>query len=145
MSNKPINVSIIAADFHEDIADHMINIAKKELTKLNAGGVVNTIRVPGSYEIPLVTKHIIDAGKTDAIVILAYIEQGQTLHGEVMGHVVHDALIRLQLKHNMPMGLGIIGPGATKSQAEKRKTNAAKAAVHATLNSYRIICGIIKK
>lgn len=139
MSNKPINISIIAADFHKDLADHMINMAKKELAKFNAD-VVSTVRVPGSYEIPLAIKHIIDKEKTDAIVVLAYIERGQTLHGEVMGHVVHDALIRLQLKHNMPMGLGIIGPGATKNQADKRKTNTAKAAVHAALS----FCDTIK-
>lgn len=138
MSNKSINVSIIAADFHKDIADHMINTAKKELAKFNAK-IVTTIQVPGSYEIPLATKHTIKEGKTDAIVVLAYIERGQTLHGEVMGQVVHDALIRLQLEHDMPIGLGIIGPGATKSQADKRKTKAAKAAVHAALSFHGII------
>ena len=144
MSNKKINISIIAADFHKELANHMISTAQKELSKLN-DTVVSTIRVPGSYEIPLATKHTINEGKADAIVILAYIEKGQTLHGEVMGHVVHDSLIKLQLEHNMPMGLGIIGPGATKSQAEKRKTGSAKAAVHAALNSYQVLRGIIER
>lgn len=144
MSNKLINVAIIAADFHKNITDHMVRAAKKELSKKGIN-LVSSIRVPGSYEIPLAAKYVIDEGKVDAIVVLAYIERGQTLHGEVMGHVVHDALIRLQLKHNMPMGLGIIGPGATKSQAEKRKTNASKAAVNAALSSYSIICGTMKR
>jgi 6,7-dimethyl-8-ribityllumazine synthase len=137
MKNKLINISIVAADFHKDLADHMIKTAEKELLKLGVN-VVGVIRVPGSYEIPLAVQRIIKKGKADAIVVLAYIEKGQTLHGEVMGHVVHDVLVRLQLEHDTPMGLGIIGPGATKSQAEKRKTNAAKAAVHAALSSYQI-------
>jgi 6,7-dimethyl-8-ribityllumazine synthase len=136
MKNKPLNISIIAADFHKDITDYMVDTALKELSRHNTK-LVTTLRVPGSYEIPLAVKHIIDQGKTDAVVILAYIEKGQTLHGEVMGHVVHSALIQLQLEHNMPMGLGIIGPGATKSQAEKRKNKTAKGAVHAAINSYQ--------
>ena len=54
----------------------------------------------------------------DGLVVLGYIERGETLHGEVMGHVVHTALVQLQLKYRKPVGIGIIGPGATAEQAQ---------------------------
>jgi 6,7-dimethyl-8-ribityllumazine synthase len=68
-------------------------------------------------------------------VVLGYIERGETLHGEVMGHTVHAAIVQLQLQYKRPIGIGIIGPGATKEQAELRKTDYAAAAVRATMRS----------
>ena len=32
------------------------------------------------------------------LITLGYIERGETQHGEVMGHVVHRALVELQLR-----------------------------------------------
>ena len=59
--------------------------------------------------------------------------------GEVMGQVVHRALLELQLQVKKPMGLGIIGPGATPEQAEVRKLAYAKAAVAAAFEHLAVI------
>ena len=72
--------------------------------------------MPGSYEMPLIADVLLGREDVDALVVLGYIERGETLHGEVMGNVVHAALVQLQLKHRKPMGLGVIGPGATPEQ-----------------------------
>ena len=48
-----------------------------------------------------------------------------------MGHVVHAALVELSLAHRTPIGIGIIGPGATEAQALIRKESYAAAAVRA--------------
>jgi len=141
--SKPIQVIIIAADFHQDVADYMIKTAEKEITKHQAK-LMDIIRVPGSYEIPLIAQTVITKTKPDALIILSYIEKGYTMHGEVMGHVVHDALTKLQLEHNIPMGLGIIGPGATRKQAEERKKKAAQGAVRAALSTYNVIHDMMK-
>ena len=119
------NLTIIAATFHRQLADEMIEAATKQLAEQGAN-LAETIEVPGSYEIPLIAQQAIKAKKSDALIVLAYIEKGETLHGEVMWHVVHQSLINLQLKHGIPMGLGIIGPGATEEQAKVRATPSAK-------------------
>jgi 6,7-dimethyl-8-ribityllumazine synthase len=137
MTNQPIKIIIIAADFHQVIADNMIKAAKKELINYRAN-LLKTIRVPGCYEIPLAAQTIIQQSKPDCLVILGYIERGYTMHGEIMGHVVLQALVSLQLKHNMPMGLGIIGPGATLKQAKARWESTARGAVRAALSSHQL-------
>ena len=71
----------------------------------------------------------------DAVVVLGFIERGETLHGEVMGHVVHRALVESGLRAKKPVGLGIIGPGATLPQAKVRKEPSARAAVRAVVRS----------
>jgi 6,7-dimethyl-8-ribityllumazine synthase len=98
--------------------------------------VARTERVTGCYEVPLAAKRLIARQDVDALVVLGYIEKGETLHGVVMGHVVHSALMELSLAHDKPIGLGIIGPGATLAQAEERKDGYARAAVRAALTSF---------
>lgn len=117
-------ISIIAAQFNPEIVEPMITVAQETLLK--EGALVNDIvRVPGSYEIPLATSLLLKKGTVDAIIVLGYIEKGETLHGEVMGHVVHRSIVELQIQYSVPVAIGIIGPGATLEQAEKRKITSA--------------------
>jgi 6,7-dimethyl-8-ribityllumazine synthase len=127
-------LAIVAADFHEALTLDMLAAANAEASALGAR-VVETLRVPGCYETPLITDRLLAHRRVDAVVVLGCIERGETLHGEVMGHVVHRALVEASLRHDKPVGLGIIGPGATPEQAEARKDGAARNAVRAVLRS----------
>ena len=112
----------------------MVEFARMEIE--SAGGTVAAdIRVAGSYEVGLIVDRLLANPKIDAVVVLGYIERGETLHGEVMGHVVHNALQQLQLQYKKPVGIGIIGPGATPEQAQVRKEGAARGAVSAVVRS----------
>jgi 6,7-dimethyl-8-ribityllumazine synthase len=131
-------IRIIAADFNREIIDDMIAAAQDEAQTLGLN-INRVVRVPGCYEVPLAADAALGTQGVDGLVVLGFIERGETLHGEVMGHVVHRALIDLQLKYRKPMGLGIIGPGATLDQANARKTSYARAAVRALVASGRVI------
>lgn len=129
-----IRVAILAAAFNEQIVGPMIGAAEDEVRR-RGGEVVKSVRVPGAYELPLPAKRLLSDADVDLLVVLGFIERGETQHGEVMGHAVHDALLRLELAHDKPVGLGIIGPGATPEQAEARKEPYARAAVAAAFAS----------
>jgi 6,7-dimethyl-8-ribityllumazine synthase len=128
-------VAILAAEFNRTLVDAMVAAAEAEIAAQGAK-VSRSLRVTGCYELPLLAQALLArADDFDAMVVLGCIERGETLHGEVMGHVVHRALIELALTHQKPIGLGIIGPGATAAQAEVRKVLSAQAAVRAALSS----------
>jgi len=131
---KSPRIAFLVAEFHRSLVDTMLWVAANEAKELGLK-VVRTVRVTGSYETPLVAKKLLARRDVDALVVLGFIERGETLHGEVMGHVVHRALIELSLAHDKPVGLGLIGPGATKKQAEARKKTSARAAVRAVVRS----------
>jgi len=134
----PKQIVIIAAEFNKELAEGMIEAARQEAQDAGAT-VIRIIRVAGCYEIPLIADLQAAQEEIDALVVLGYIERGETLHGEVMGQVVHGALVNLQLKYGKPIGLGMIGPGATRMQAEARKADYARAAVRAALKNSEII------
>ena len=136
-SPKP-RCAILAAEFAPSIVEVMIEEATREATSFGAE-VVQVARVSGAYELPLLADSLLANEHVDILIALGFIERGETQHGEVMGHVVHAALIELQLKYGKPVGIGIIGPGATQAQAEKRKVDYARAAVQAALKSWTIL------
>ncbi|MDG1552634.1 MAG: 6,7-dimethyl-8-ribityllumazine synthase, partial [Candidatus Poseidonia sp.] len=87
--------------------------------------------VPGSMEVPLALDRMLES--CDAAACLGIIEKGETQHGLAMGQAVIKTILELQLKHNKPIGLGIIGPGAEQHHIEPRLEPHARAAVLALL------------
>jgi 6,7-dimethyl-8-ribityllumazine synthase len=136
---RPVRMAIVAAEFNRPLVDVMVASALDEAKKHGASVSREPLRVPGCYETPLVVSQILARKDVDAVVVLGYIERGETQHGEVMGHVVQGALVQLAIDHGKPVGIGIIGPGATASQAEDRKEPYARAAVRAALRAREAI------
>ncbi|MBI4250637.1 6,7-dimethyl-8-ribityllumazine synthase [Candidatus Uhrbacteria bacterium] len=130
VKKKKTRIALVVATFHTSVIEVMAAEAKKTIDEMN-GRLASYTEVPGAYEIPLAVQHALRNPLIDAVVALGSIEKGETLHGEVMGYVVHTALMRLQLDYDKPVGFGIIGPGATTAQACKRAADTARRAVEA--------------
>lgn len=108
-----MKVGIICTSFHKEEMDMMLHHASEEL--ISNGLELEVIEwVPGVMEIPLTVNRILKKNNLKGIVALGIIEEGETQHGVVIGQAVISAIINLQLKYNIPIGLGIIGPGAKK-------------------------------
>lgn len=144
MAEKPLRAAILAAAFNEGIVGPMIAAATEEIAA-QGGVLTQTVRVSGSYEIPLPAALLMEDRELDLVIVLGYIERGETLHGEVMGQVVHRTLVDLQLRHRKPIGIGIVGPGATPEQAETRKDPYARAAVKAAFAQQKTVEGLVGK
>jgi len=108
----------------------MLEFARDE-TEAKNWGVADVVWVPGSMEAPLALDRMLQREDVDGAVVLGIIERGQTDHGLVMGQSVTKAIIELQISHNKPIGLGIIGPGAEPEHIEPRLEPHARAAVGA--------------
>ncbi len=126
-----MKIGIVSGEFHKEIAQVMVDSATSVIT--SAGHEAEIFWVPGSYEAPIAMQKLLKRDDVVAGVFLGYIERGETLHGEVMGHVTHAAMTKLSLDYSKPIGMGVIGPGATLEQAEKRKADYAAAAARAAL------------
>ena len=108
----------------------MLEYARDEAASKN-WEVADVAWVPGSMEAPLALDRMLRQDGIDGAVVLGIIERGETDHGLVMGQSVTKAVIDLQITHNKPIGLGIIGPGAEPEHIEPRLEPHARAAVGA--------------
>ncbi len=125
-----MNLGIVCGSFHREEVEEMLEFAKDEAASKN-WEVVDVSWVPGSMEAPLALDRMLQEEEIHGAVVLGIIERGETDHGLVMGQSVTGAVIELQIKHNKPIGLGIIGPGAKPEHIGTRLEPHARAAVGA--------------
>ena len=100
-----LDVVIVAGEWHETIAEGLIAGARRALEA--AGAAHRLIRVPGSFELPVVAKTALDAG-ADAVVALGVIIRGGTPHFEFVSAAATDGLTRVALDTGKPVGFGVL-------------------------------------
>jgi 6,7-dimethyl-8-ribityllumazine synthase len=100
-----ITVVVIAGTWHDVITDGLIAGAKRALDA--AGATWTLVRVPGSFELPVVAKVALDAG-ADAVVALGVIIRGGTPHFEYVSAAATDGLTRVALDTGKPVGFGVL-------------------------------------
>jgi len=133
--NAQPRLILVVGEFHRDLMEIMVEAARARAEDRGAA-VMDVVWVPGSFEVPLALHRVLGLEFVDAAVALGYIERGETRHGDVMGNAVSRAVVDLELRHDKPVGLGIIGPGATLEQARARAEGYARRAVDAALSFF---------
>jgi 6,7-dimethyl-8-ribityllumazine synthase len=97
--------AIIASKYNALYVDAMLRAAKSEIRR--AGGKVQIVRVPGAYEIPVVTARLARQaaadGRLSAIICLGVILRGATTHAQHIGEAVSNALSQIQIQHEVPV------------------------------------------
>ena len=124
------NIAIVCGSFHKKEIKRMLAYAENQAAIENMK-VSEIVWVPGAMEVPLALSRLISRNDIHGAACLGIIEKGSTKHGLAMGQAVIKSIIELQLKHNKPIGLGIIGPGAEEEHIEPRLEPHARAAVSA--------------
>ncbi|HEY4704728.1 MAG TPA: 6,7-dimethyl-8-ribityllumazine synthase [Thermoplasmata archaeon] len=121
-----MRLAVVAAAFNADVTDKMVARALARAKELGAE-VVEVVRVPGTFEIPLALKRLLARRDVDGAVAIGAVIKGQTKHDELIAHAVAGRLLDLELETGKPIGLGITGPGMSAKVAARRIRNAARA------------------
>jgi 6,7-dimethyl-8-ribityllumazine synthase len=104
-------VLVVEARFYDDIADALLDGAKRALE--NAGATFDIVSVPGALEIPTAIAIAADAAKArrkpyDGVVALGCVIRGETSHYEIVANESARALIDLSVSLRLPIGNGIL-------------------------------------
>ena len=99
-----LRVAIVAASWHEVVMDGLIAGAARACQEANVEATL--IRVPGSFELPVVAQEC--ARDFDAVVCLGVIIRGGTPHFEFVSSAATDGLTRVALDTGTPVGFGVL-------------------------------------
>jgi len=100
-----LNVVVVAGQWHDVITDGLIAGAARVLDA--SGASWRIVRVPGSFELPVVCTAALEAG-ADAVVALGVIIRGGTPHFEYVSAAATDGLTRVALDTGKPVGFGVL-------------------------------------
>lgn len=111
-------IAIIAAQWHRNILQLMVDVAKQTL--INAGINPQNVTVydaPGSFEVPLIGAELMD--RVDAVMGFGIVLQGETMHAQNIMESSSQAIMQLQIQHKKPFAFEILHV-LTLDQARER-------------------------
>jgi 6,7-dimethyl-8-ribityllumazine synthase len=106
LDGSRLRVAIVAASWHATVMDALVAGAKRAIDDANVRES-QVIRVPGSFELPVVALAVARSG-VDAVVALGVVIRGGTPHFEYVCRSVTDGLTRVALDTGVPIGFGIL-------------------------------------
>ena len=107
-----IRITIVNTEWNPDIIAQLTTSCLDTLADLGIDkSHVDTITVPGSFELPLGAKYVLDSkDKPDAVICLGCVIQGETRHFDFICSAVANGLTEVGLKYDKPVIFGVLTP-----------------------------------
>ena len=112
-------VALIAASWHADLVDGAVQAARDGLQRQGvAAAHIETFRVPGAFEIPLLAQRLARSGRYQALIACALVVNGGIYRHEFVAAAVIDGLMRVQLDNDVPVFSAVLTPRDFHEHAE---------------------------
>ncbi len=114
---------IVASRFNHLLVDRLIEGAIDCI--LRHGGDeenIHLVRVPGSWELPIAVKELINKKKVDGVVALGVLIRGQTPHFDYIASEVAKGLAMVSLETGKPVSFGVITADTLEQAVERAGT-----------------------
>jgi len=105
-------IAIVMGAWHDELVGQCREAFLGELKKhdVSIEDSIETIKVPGSFEIPLMIKDLAKSGKYVAFVAMGLVVNGGIYRHEFVASAVIDGLMKVQLDLNLPVLSAVLTP-----------------------------------
>ena len=123
---KGLNFTIVVSRFNDFITNKLLDGAVDALLKHGAlEQNIEVITVPGSFELPLASKKVIEKKSPDAVICLGAVIRGATPH---FGYVASEAargIATVSLATGVPVAFGVITADTIEQAIERSGTKSS--------------------
>jgi 6,7-dimethyl-8-ribityllumazine synthase len=104
-----LRFAIVASRWNDFVVSQLIQGAEDALRRLGANAdAITTIRVPGSFEIPLAAQKCASSGEFHAVICVGAIIRGETPHFDYLASSVTNGIASASRESGVPISYGII-------------------------------------
>lgn len=96
-------IAIVASRYNSKYTDALVSSATETLERLCPKAALNTVRVPGAFEIPVVVEQLARIDDYASIIALGVIIRGSTAHADLIAESITQSLHRTSLDHCLPV------------------------------------------
>jgi 6,7-dimethyl-8-ribityllumazine synthase len=123
LAAKGFTFGIVVSRFNEFITAHLLEGALDALRRHGAEeDRITVVKVPGSFEIPLVAKRMAASGQYSALICLGTVIRGATPHFEYVAAEVSKGVAAASLETGVPMGFGVLTTDSIDQAIERAGT-----------------------
>jgi len=117
-------IGIVVAKFNDFITSRLVAGCRDELLKCGISDEnIDCVWVPGSFEIPVAAKTMIDRGY-DGIICLGAVIKGDTPHFEYISSTLARAINSISVESHIPVVFGVITAETLEQAIERAGTKA---------------------
>ena len=125
LNGEGMRIGIVVARFNSQITDAMFNACVGRLEELNVEvQTETTVETPGSFELPLAARLLIEQRGVDAVIALGAVIRGETAHFEHVAGAASQGLLRVADDTRKPVVFGVLTTD-TVEQAKERIAHSA--------------------
>jgi len=120
-----LRFGIVLSRFNSFISEKLLDGALDSLSRSGADGeLIDVVRVPGAFEIPLMAKKMAKSGRYDAVICLGAVIRGATPHFDVVVNEVSKGVAHVALDSEVPVLFGVLTTDSIEQAIERAGTKA---------------------
>ena len=104
-----LKVGLAVSRFNSFISERLLEGAIDALKRHGADEKdLDIVRVPGAFELPMVTKKMVESKKYDAVICLGAVIRGATPHFDFVSAEVSKGIASVSLDAGVPVAFGVL-------------------------------------
>ncbi len=140
VAKNNVRVCIIASRFNEFIVSKLVDGAVDGLVRHDVlDENIDTVWVPGAFEIPVIAKKAAKTGLYDAIICLGTVIRGETSHYDYVCAEVSKGIAQVSLEQELPVMFGILTTDTIEQAVVRAGTKAGNKGYDCALGAIEMI------
>lgn len=120
---KGLKIAIIISRFNEFITSKLLSGAVDALVRHGATEKdITLIKVPGSFELPLVAKKVAEKKSFDAVICLGTVIRGATPHFDYVAAEAAKGIATASMDSGVPIAFGVLTTDTIEQAVERAGT-----------------------
>jgi len=136
LSAKGLKVALVVSRFNDFISERLQEGAIDTLLRSGAAeNDIDIVKVPGSFEMPVVAKTLARNGNHDAIICLGCVIRGATPHFDYVAGEAAKGIAKVALDYERPISFGVITADNLEQAIERAGTKSGNKGRDAALTA----------
>ena len=120
LEGKDCRIGLVVSKFNEFVTNRLTSAA---VDTLKNQGVeeehIDTVRVPGAFEIPLVARHLAGSKQYDAVICLGAVIRGETPHFDYISAEMSRGIAQASWETGIPIIFGVLTTNTAEQALER--------------------------
>jgi len=136
LSATGLRFAIVASRFNDFITEKLLQGALDALIRHDGEEeLIEVVKVPGSFELPLTAKKLALSGRYDAVICVGTVIRGATPHFEHIASQTARGIAQASLETGVPIIFGVITADTVEQAIERAGTKAGNKGFNAALSA----------